>query len=96
MLLLQARLQAQAPGPEAALVLRLRVSGRDKHAPQLSTLFSVLGGRVSLLQGGIESIQGRPLGQLVISVEQSPHSHDNVIERAQGWAAQVEVLGYVV
>lgn len=93
---LQARLQAQAPGPEAALVLRLRVSGRDKHAPQLSTLFSVLGGRVSLLQGGIESIQGRPLGQLVISVEQSPHSHDNVIERAQGWAAQVEVLGYVV
>ncbi|MBE2972899.1 ABC transporter, partial [Burkholderia cepacia] len=49
---LQARLQAQAPGPEAALVLRLRVSGRDKHAPQLSTLFSALGGRVSLLQGG--------------------------------------------
>lgn len=93
---LQARLQTQAPGPEAALVLRLRVSGRDKHAPQLSTLFSVLGGRVSLLQCGIESIQGRPLGQLVISVEQSPHSHDNVIERAQGWAAQVEVLGYVV
>ncbi|WP_065761691.1 methionine ABC transporter ATP-binding protein [Pseudomonas defluvii] len=93
---LQARLQAQAPGPEAALVLRLRVSGRDKHAPQLSTLFSTLVGRVSLLQGGIESIQGRPLGQLVISVEQSPHSHDNVIERAQGWAAQVEVLGYVV
>lgn len=93
---LQARLQAQAPDAEAALVLRLRVSGRDTHAPQLSTLFSALGGRVSLLQGGIESIQGRPLGQLVISVEQSPHSHDNVIERAQGWAAQVEVLGYVV
>ena len=93
---LQARLQVQPPGPEAALVLSVRVSGKDRQAPELSALFNLLGGRVSLLQGGIEPIQGRALGQLVVSVADSPHSHAHVIERARQWAAQVEVLGYVV
>ncbi|QBF24184.1 ATP-binding cassette domain-containing protein [Pseudomonas tructae] len=93
---LQARLQPQPPNPEAALVLSLRVSGKDKQAPELSSLFALLGGQISLLQGGIEPIQGRALGQLVVSVANSPHSHEQVIERARQWAAQVEVLGYVV
>ena len=57
---------------------------------------ALLGGQVSLLQGGIEPIQERALGQLVVSVANSPHGHAQVIERARQWAAQVEVLGYVV
>ena len=90
------RLLPTAPDGRAALVLRLRVSGQDREAPDLSALFSALGGKVSLLQGGIEPIQDRALGQLVISVAGSPHAHDSIIERARQWAAQVEVLGYVV
>ena len=93
---LQARLLAEAPDARATLVLRLRVSGRDREAPELSSLFGLLGGQVSLLQGGIEPIQERALGQLVVSVANSPHGHAQVIERARQWAAQVEVLGYVV
>ena len=92
---LQARLQPQPGSAEAALVLNLKVSGTERQAPELSTLFASLGGRISLLQGGIESIQGRPLGQLLVSVANSPHSHEQVIERARQWATQVEVLGYV-
>jgi len=90
------RLLPTAPDSRAALVLRLRVSGQDREAPDLSALFSALGGKVSLLQGGIEPIQERALGQLVISVAGSIHAHEVIIERARGWAAQVEVLGYVV
>ena len=93
---LLARLLPTAPDTRAALVLRLRVSGEDREAPDLSALFSALGGRVSLLQGGIEPIQDRALGQLVISVADSPHSHAGILEQARAWAAQVEVLGYVV
>ncbi|MDD2048911.1 methionine ABC transporter ATP-binding protein [Pseudomonas putida] len=92
---LQARLQPQPGSAEAALVLNLKVSGTVRQAPELSTLFASLGGRISLLQGGIEQIQGRPLGQLLLSVANSPHSHEQVIERARQWATQVEVLGYV-
>ncbi|MDD2059426.1 ATP-binding cassette domain-containing protein [Pseudomonas sp. GD03860] len=92
---LQSRLQAQAASPGSALVLNLKISGSERQAPELSTLFNHLGGRISLLQGGIEPIQGRPLGQLVVSVANSPHSHEQVIERARAWATQVEVLGYV-
>ncbi|PWB32593.1 ABC transporter [Pseudomonas sp. SDI] len=92
----QARLLAAPPSAQAGLVLRLRVSGRDTEAPDLSTLFAALGGQVSLLQGGIEPIQERALGQLVVAVTASPHGHASVIERARQWAAQVEVLGYVV
>ncbi|WP_110971669.1 methionine ABC transporter ATP-binding protein [Pseudomonas huaxiensis] len=90
------RLLPTAPDARATLVLRLRVSGQDREAPDLSALFVALGGKVSLLQGGIEPIQDRALGQLVISVAGSPHTHDSIIERARDWAAQVEVLGYVV
>ncbi|KJK09495.1 methionine ABC transporter ATP-binding protein [Pseudomonas tussilaginis] len=92
---LQALLQPQANGVDAGLVLDLRVSGSDQQAPELSTLFTSLGGQIRLLQGGIDAIQGRPLGRLVLSVTNSPHSHEQIIQRARQWATQLEVLGYV-
>ncbi|WP_166358348.1 methionine ABC transporter ATP-binding protein [Pseudomonas akapageensis] len=93
---LQARLHKHPISPNAALALRLRLTGNDDRAPELSTLFSTLGGQVSLLQGGIEQIQGRTLGQLVVTVANSPHDRDTLVNRARQWAHQVEVLGYVV
>ena len=92
---LQARLQPRPSNADAALVLNLNVCGSEREAPELSALFASLGGRISLLQGGIEPIQGRLLGQLVLSVANSPHRLEQIIERAQQWATQVEVLGYV-
>ncbi|UVJ43879.1 ATP-binding cassette domain-containing protein [Pseudomonas sp. LS1212] len=93
---LQARLHAHPVSPNAALVLSLRVTGSDGQAPDLSALFSALAGQVSLLQAGVERIQGRALGQLVVSVANSPHDRVTLINRAGQWAQQVEVLGYVV
>lgn len=93
---LRARLRSTAPTPEAALVLRLGVTGAQASEADLSSLFNLLGGQVSLLQGGIERIQGRALGSLVVAVSNSPHDREHLLQRARQWAQQVEELGYVV
>jgi D-methionine transport system ATP-binding protein len=93
---LRERLQAHPPSPNAALVLGLRLTGSDGEEADLSALFHSLGGRINLLQGGVERIQGHALGQLVISIAHSPLNREQLVERAALWAQQVEVLGYVV
>jgi D-methionine transport system ATP-binding protein len=93
---LRARLRNTPATPGAALVLRLRVTGAQAGEADLSSLFNLLGGQVSLLQGGIERIQGRALGSLVVAVSNSPHDREHLLQRAGQWAQQVEELGYVV
>ncbi|WP_332873516.1 NIL domain-containing protein, partial [Pseudomonas synxantha] len=93
---LQSRLQPTQSSAGAALVLRLQFTGSDSDEPDLAALFSALGGRVRLLQGGVERIQGHALGQLLLAVNGSPHNAEELRNRASNWAQQVEVLGYVV
>ena len=93
---LQSRLQAQAPSSDAAVVLRLQFTGSASDEPDLAALFTALGGRVKLLQGGVERIQGHALGQLLLAISGSAFSAEQLRERAAQWAQRVEVLGYVV
>ena len=93
---LQSRLQATPTSAEAAVVLRLQFTGSETDEPDLAALFNALGGRMRLLQGGVERIQGHALGQLLLAVSGSPHSADELRKRAGNWAQQAEVLGYVV
>jgi D-methionine transport system ATP-binding protein len=93
---LQNRLQPIQTSADAALVLRLQFTGSDTDEPDLAALFSALGGRVRLLQGGVERIQGHALGQLLLAVNGSPHNAEELRNRAGNWAQRVEVLGYVV
>ena len=93
---LHSRLQAKPATLDAAIVLRLQFTGSDTDEPDLAALFSALGGRVRLLQGGVERIQGHALGQLLLAVNGSPHNAEELRNRAGNWAQQVEVLGYVV
>ncbi|WP_443698689.1 methionine ABC transporter ATP-binding protein, partial [Pseudomonas sp.] len=93
---LQNRLQATPASADAALVLRLQFTGSATDEPDLAALFGALGGRVRLLQGGVERIQGHALGQLLLAVNGSPHEADTLRSRAGNWAQHVEVLGYVV
>ncbi|MBJ2219679.1 methionine ABC transporter ATP-binding protein [Pseudomonas sp. MF7453] len=92
----QSRLQPTQTSADAALVLRLQFTGSDTDEPDLAALFSALGGRVRLLQGGVERIQGHALGQLLLAVNGSPHNAEELRNRAGNWAQRVEVLGYVV
>jgi D-methionine transport system ATP-binding protein len=88
---LQANLRASPSSRHAAVVLKLDLVGE----PELSTLFAELGGRVRLLQGGIETIGEQALGQLVLAVRESPLDTHQLLERARRWANDVEVLGHV-
>lgn len=89
---LQASLRASPASRDSAVVLRLTLLGE----PELSALFNDLGGRVRLLQGGVETIGEHALGQLILSVQHSPHDTHQLLERARRWAEDVEVLGHVV
>ncbi|UZE35161.1 ATP-binding cassette domain-containing protein [Pseudomonas sp. B21-059] len=93
---LQSRLHSQPTAADAALVLSLRFTGVKHEEPDLAALFGALGGRVRLLQGGVERIQGHALGQLLLAVQGSSLSAEELRQRAGQWAQQVEVLGYVV
>jgi len=93
---LQSRLQANPASKDAAVVLRLQLTGSAEDEPDLAALFSALGGRVRLLQGGVERIQGHALGQLLLAVSGSALTAEELRARAGRWAQQVEVLGYVV
>ena len=93
---LQKRLRATPASADAAVVLRLQFTGASADEPDLAALFSALGGRVRLLQGGVERIQGHALGQLLLAVTGSSLDADTLRTRATRWAQQVEVLGYVV
>lgn len=93
---LQSRLQEQSPSADAAVVLRLQFTGSQREEPDLAALFNALGGKVRLLQGGVERIQGHALGQLLLAVTGSPLDAEALRQRASQWAQQVEVLGYVV
>jgi len=92
----QARLNPEPQHPTAAVVLDLHFTGVGGEEPDLAALFNSLGGRISLLQGGVERIQGRALGHLVIEVAHSPHDLDELLNRARTLAQRAEVLGYVV
>ena len=93
---LQSRLQAQPSSPDAAVVLRLQFTGSQQDEPDLAALFAALDGRVKLLQGGVERIQGHALGQLLLAVAGSKLNAEELRQRANQWAQRTEVLGYVV
>ncbi|EXF42873.1 phosphonate-transporting ATPase [Pseudomonas sp. BAY1663] len=75
-------------------MLRLRYGGHGA-APDLLSLGDALGGRVSLIEGSIERIQGRPLGRLVLEVAGSPLEPEDLLVNARRLADHAEVLGYV-
>jgi D-methionine transport system ATP-binding protein len=92
---LQARLQAHPQNPDAAVVLDLQFSGAGNSEPDLSALFGAFGGKVSLLHGGVERIQGHALGHLLLSIAHSPLSLEELLTRARKQAQHAKVLGYV-
>ncbi|MCF5383252.1 ABC transporter, partial [Pseudomonas syringae] len=89
------RLSDQPQRPDAALLLDVHFTGVSAEGPDLAALFAALGGKVELLQGGVERIQDRAIGHLILSVAGSPHSRDELLARARTLAPRAEVLGYV-
>ncbi len=81
----------------AQVVLDLRYTGEDGGEPDVGALAAALGGAVRLLHGGIERIQGRAQGRLVVAASASgePDAVAALLGRAQLHANRAEVLGHV-
>ncbi|WP_338640539.1 methionine ABC transporter ATP-binding protein [Burkholderia pyrrocinia] len=99
-------LPEQAALPDGAqVVLDVRYTGESGGEPDVGALAAALGGSVRFLHGGIERIQGRAQGRLVIAasprVDEVGHSSARggavaaLLERARRHANHAEVLGYV-
>ncbi|SUC71173.1 putative ATP-binding component of ABC transporter [Pseudomonas aeruginosa] len=91
---LQARLR-QAPGGGDPVLLDLQYTGASRRVPDLLAIARAIGQRVDLLHGGIERIQGRALGRLLLQVGAPPGELPGVLAKAALVADKVEVLGHV-
>ncbi|MDV3439745.1 ATP-binding cassette domain-containing protein [Pseudomonas otitidis] len=91
---LQGRL-ANEPVPGGDLLLDLHFTGASGREPDLLAIAQGLGARVSLLHGGIDRIQGRPQGHLLVRVGLAGLGSTQVLERAHQLADKAEVRGYV-
>jgi len=92
---LQTRLQSHPVNSGASIVLDLQFTGSNGSEPDLSALFTALGGRVSLLHGGVERIQGHALGHLLLAISHSPLTVEQMLICARRQAQHAKVLGYV-
>lgn len=76
-----------------AQVIELRYTGADGSEPDLTRIGAVLGAPARLLYGGVDRIQGRTHGRLVIAVSGAAVPVDALV--SQHIAPQAKVLGYV-
>jgi len=97
---LRARISAAPNTPHDALLLDIRIGGEARRDPDLVSIVMALGQcTVHLVHGGIERIQGRAQGRLVLEVPAQTHrGHTTAAE----WAARlgiaadrISTLGYV-
>ncbi|RCW73747.1 methionine ABC transporter ATP-binding protein [Pseudorhodoferax soli] len=79
--------------PGWTLLLELRLTGAQARECELGTLARVLGGKVELLHGGIDRIQGRPQGRLVVSARTALADADALLAALQASADGVAILG---
>ncbi|QGZ63971.1 methionine ABC transporter ATP-binding protein [Paraburkholderia acidisoli] len=93
---LAARLRA-APEANAHALFDVRFTGESHEEPELITLAQSFGTQgVRFVHGGIERIQGRAQGRLVVAAPvQSVDQAAALAVNARQYASRVEVLGYV-
>ncbi|MBO3273775.1 methionine ABC transporter ATP-binding protein [Pseudomonas schmalbachii] len=76
------------------VLLDLQYTGQREEEPDLLAIAQALGSRVSLLHGGIDRIQGRALGRLLLSVSAAPEHVPELLDKARGVADRLEVRAH--
>ncbi|MBV2135024.1 ATP-binding cassette domain-containing protein [Pseudomonas sp. MAP12] len=88
------RIRPQAENEHSLFLLDLHFTGASLREPDLLAIAQALGPRSRLVHGGIDRIQGRALGHLLVGVDgREPRAA--ILERARGLADHVGGLGYV-
>ncbi|RAR65119.1 D-methionine transport system ATP-binding protein [Paraburkholderia unamae] len=93
---LAARLRA-TPQAGAHALFDVRFTGESDEEPEIATLAQAFGAQgVRFVHGGIERIQGRAQGRLIVSAPvASADEAATLAVQARRYASRVEVLGYV-
>lgn len=97
---LRARIRPDVLLPDDALLLDIRIDGRSRLDPDIGHIAGLLGSHsVRLVHGGIERIQGRAQGRLVLSVPAEVHAgeRNNAVwaERLGLPVERVRTLGFI-
>ncbi len=88
------RIRPQPQGEHSLFLLDLHFTGASLREPDLLAIGQTLGAQARLVHGGIDRIQGRALGHLLVGVR-SHEPQAAILERARGLADHVGGLGYV-
>ncbi len=89
------RLRPLPQGPGGEVVLSLGFVGDDGIAPDLGLILELLGGQARVLSGGIDRIQGRAVGRLLVSLPAAAPATAIAPKKIEGLAVYPRVLGYV-
>jgi len=92
----QSRLHAQPATAQDELLLDVRLDGRNGREPALGPLVSALGPSTRLLHGGVERIQGRLQGRLVVAC--APQAQSKLAQLARQLdisEQQIHILGFL-
>jgi D-methionine transport system ATP-binding protein len=81
---------------EGEAIIRIDVAGDAARGPLLSDLFAALPGVYRLVHGGIDHIQGEPVGTLFVALPGNDAQHlADATKFLNARGARVEVLGHV-
>ncbi|MBZ9764526.1 methionine ABC transporter ATP-binding protein [Mesorhizobium sp. CA8] len=84
------------PGEGAETILRIDVAGETARGALLSDLAAAVPGQFRLVQGGVDHVQGQPVGTLFLAVAGAEATHlARVTTFLNDRGARVEVLGHV-
>jgi len=93
----QQRIVAEPAGRATPALLDIRLDGVSGRDPQLAQLAQVLGPELQLVHGGVERIQGRAQGRLVVAFQ--PHDLVRQVSQLAAAlalpAANIRLLGYL-
>ena len=94
---LRQRLLPDAPAGRHERILQLTYRGEDGLEPDFPRIAQALGGRVRLLHGGVDRIQGHAQGQLLIALGGGTAAHDwhTLTQGPAAIAHDIKDLGYV-
>ncbi len=87
---------ALSPVGAGEAMLRVDIAGEAARRPLLAELAATSSSAFRLVHGGIDHIQGQPVGTLFLSIPVADTGHvSRVLEFLRGHGARVEVLGHV-
>ncbi len=84
---------SSVPGKEA--ILRVDVAGDAARRPLLSELAAAVPGRFRLIHGGVDHVQGEPIGSLFLGVVTKDGQVAKTLDFLTARGARAKVLGYV-